>query len=510
MEESNKRILKNTVYLYIRHIVIMALAFISTRIVLEKLGVDDYGIYNVVGGFVALFTVLNNVLQSATRRFLALAIGKGELSLIKRTFDTSLVMHIFIAAVVVFFLETLGLWLLNTTLNIAPERMWAANWVFQFSVLNVIISITQTPYTAVVTAHEHFNVYAFMSIFDVVGKILILFLLVYLPFDKLVVYAALKLSISLLGRMIYRIYCVRSFDECKSFKFSLDKPLFKEMVNFSGWDSLGNVTTIVNSQGITLMLNMFFSTAVNASRGIATTVTSTVSQFVLGFVVAAEPQLAKFYAAGDKDHFERLIFNVTQMTLFLLAVVAVPIWMELDFVLRLWLGTIPDYTPEFVKITILVCFITYSNSMVLKGNVAIGRVKQITMYMAPIMLTDLPLVFLVLELGWSPVAVYWVGMVPCLLRLFVDLYILTKYADFPWRKYVTTVFLKNLVLVGVSCIIPYLVRQQMPEGWQRFFIVSCVSVVCTVVIMYFFALNRESRQLVQQKVLGRFIKKFRG
>jgi hypothetical protein len=198
------------------------------------------------------------------------------------------------------------------------------------------------------------------------------------------------------------------------------------------------------------------------------------------------------------------------MTLFLLAIVAVPIWMELDFVLRLWLGTIPEYTPEFVKISILVCFITYSNSMVLKGNVAIGRVKQITMYMAPIMLTDLPLVFLVLALGWSPVAVYWVGMVPCLLRLFVDLYILTKYADFPWRKYVSTVFLKNLILVGVSCIIPYFVREQLPEGWMRFIVVGCVSVFCTVVIMYFFALNKESRKLVQQKVLGRFIKKFRG
>lgn len=487
----------------------MALAFISTRIVLEKLGVDDYGIYNVVGGFVALFTVLNNVLQSATRRFMAFAIGKGELQQIKKTFDTSLVMHIVIAAVVVFFLETLGVWLLNTTLNIAPERLGAANWVFQFSVLNVIISITQTPYTAAVTAHEHFNVYAFMSIFDVVAKILVLFLLVFLPFDKLVVYAALMFSVSLIGRMIYRVYCIRSFPECKSFSFRIDKPLFNEMIRFSGWDSLGNVTTIVNAQGITLMLNMFFSTAVNASRGLATTVTSTVSQFVLGFIVAAEPQLAKFYAQGDKDRFDKLIFNVAQMTLFLLAIVAVPIWMELDFVLKLWLGIIPEYTAEFVKISILVSFISYSNSMVLKGNVAIGRVKQITMYMSPLAVLHLPLVYFVLWMGWSPLSVYWVAMIPSLLRFFIDLYILAKYEGFPWLKYLTQVFGKNILLVAAACVIPYFVQQQFEDGWLRFITVCGVSILCTILIMYMFALNRETRLLIQQKVLGRFIKRFK-
>ena len=207
MEENNKRILKNTVYLYIRMFVMMALSFVSTRIVLDKLGVDDYGIYNVVGGFVAMFTILNNVLQSATRRFLSVAIGKGEQKLIDSTFSTSLTMHLVIGGVVVVLLETLGAWLLNNTLNIAADRMYAANWVLQFSIINVLLAILQTPFQAAVTSHEKFNVYAIMSIFDVIAKIAILFLLVLLPFDKLIVYAILLSCVNVLSNTIYLIFC---------------------------------------------------------------------------------------------------------------------------------------------------------------------------------------------------------------------------------------------------------------------------------------------------------------
>ena len=500
MEENNKRILKNTIYLYIRQFVIMALAFVSTRIVLDKLGVEDYGIYNVVGGFVALFTVLNNVFQSATRRFLALAIGKGSTDDIKRTFATSLFMHILIALIVFLALESAGVWLLNTVLNIAPDRMNAANWVFQFSVLNVMVSITQTPYTAAVTAHEQFNVYAAMSIYDVVAKILILFLLVYLPFDKLIVYAALMFVVSATGCLIYRFYCRHRFVECRLTKTAIDRSLFKEMLKFSGWDSLGNVMGIANQQGTTLMLNVFFNTAVNASRGIAGTITSTVSQFVSGFIVAAEPQLTKYYAQHDKVRFEKLIFNVSQMTLFMLALFAVPIWLELEYVIQLWLGQIPEYTPEFVKISILVSFITYSNNMLLKGNVAIGRVKEISLYMAPISLLPLLLVYIVLKLGWSPLAVYFVGVVPTTLRLFIDLYILKKFADFPSTKYFFNIFIKNVLLVLLACIPPLIIQKQMEGGFIRFVVVCSMAVVSTIGMLWVFGLNKDTKMMIMHKI----------
>lgn len=420
-------------------LVMMALSFFTTRVVLDKLGVTDYGLYNVIGGFVSMFAVLNSVLQSATRRFMSISIGRGEKEQINDTFSTSFVLHLLIGFFVVLALETLGLWLLNTQLNIPEGRESAANWVYQFSVFSVFLAVTQTPYTAAVTSHEYFNVYAYMSIFDVVAKLGILFLLVFLPFDKLIVYAFLMCSVNFLNIMIYRIYCNRKFEEC-GFSLHVNKPLFKQMLLFSGWDSLGNVSAVVNNHGLSILLNMFFNTAVNASRGLAATVSSTISTFVSGFISAAEPQLAKLYSKGEMERFERLIFNVSQYTLFMLAIIAVPVLLELEYVLQLWLNTVPDYTASFVKITVLAAFIQYSNLMLLKGIVAIGKVKQITTMTTPMYFIHLPLVWITLEMGWSPTMVYWVGMIPSFLGLSMNLYILNKYTGFPSIKYFMNIF----------------------------------------------------------------------
>lgn len=504
MESNTKRVIKNASYLYVRQFLMMALSFVSTRIVLQKLGVDDYGVYNVVGGFVALFTILNNVLQSATRRYLALAIGSDDESRIRITFSTSVVIHIAIALVVVLALETIGVWLLNNELNIDAGRISAANWVLQFSIFTVFVSITQTPYTAIVTAREKFNVYAVMSIYDVCAKIAVLFLIVYLPFDKLIVYAALMSLVSFTSCMIYRYYCTLNFPECRKLRFSVDRRLLKEMLRFSGWDSVGNITSIANAQCITILLNVFFNTAINAARGLASTVTSTIAQFVTGFVQAAEPQLVKYYGQNDMSRFQSLIFNVTQMTLFLLAVMAVPVWLEIGYVLKLWLGIVPDYTAAFIQITIFTCFITYSNTMLVKANIAIGRVREVSLYMIPASLVHLPLVYLVLKLGWHPVAVYWVGSVPALMRLFIDLYILHKFASFPVTKYLVGVFAKNLAIVGISMVLPFVVRNSMEEGFMRFFLVGTASVVSTAFFMWMLGLTEENRRMVKNTLIGKF------
>lgn len=503
MEENNKRIVKNTVFLYVRQIIIMALAFISTRIVLQKLGVDDYGIYTLVGGFVTMFTILNNVLQSATRRFMAIAIGKNDDTISRKTYATSLAMHVLIGVIVVLLLETLGLWLLNNKLHIASDRMVAANWVFQISVFNVFITVTQTPFIAAVTAHERFDIYAYMSIFDVVGKILILFLLVYIPGDKLVVYAVLMALVSFLGAMIYRGYCRIKFVECRSFAFRIDKPLFKEMLVFSGWDSLGNIMTVLNAQGTTVLLNMFLTTIVNAARGLAGTVTTTVANFVTGFVTAAEPQLAKYYIQKDEIHFNSLIFNVTQMTLFLLSIFAVPVFFEIDYVLKLWLDIVPEYTSDFIKITVIVCFLQYSYTMLIKGIVAIGRVKEYNTLSIVLVFSNLPLVWLVLWLGWSPNAVYWVSSIPSLMNFSITLYILKKYAKFPVKAFVVNVFVKNVFFVGISCILPAIIQYTLFPGLLRFLVVCAVSVISTMSILWFFAFNKDTKQMILGKVFKR-------
>lgn len=506
MEENNKRIVKNTIYLYLRMFVIMALSFTTTRVVLDKLGASDYGINTLVGGFVSLFAVLNNILSAGTRRFLALYLGKDDEARLKLTFSTAFVIHVIIAFIVVVLLETFGLWFLNTNLNIPEDRAYAANWVFQFAVLSTFFSITQTPYMASVTAHERFNIYAVMSIYDVVAKLVVLYILFIIPYDKLIVYSALQLIVTFSSLFIYRVYCIRKFSECK-WSLAIDKSLMKEMLHFSGWGAFGHIITVVNSQGVAIILNIFFDTVMNAARGLASTVNVTIAQFIGGFLTAAQPQLVKYYGAGDMYHFERLIFNVTQYTLFLMALIAVPTLLEIDYVLGLWLGeNIPEYTSSFVKIT-LVCGIIYrSNSMVENGMMAIGRVKELNMYSVPVYLLSLPLVYIVLKLGLGPNAAYWVGSVPPLISFLINVYLLSKYTEFSGKKYLIQIFLKNILLIIVSAIVPYFVQTQMEPGLVRFLVVCSLAVICTFLIIWFIGLNRDTRQMFKEKILSKFSK----
>lgn len=508
MEDNNKRILKNTVYLYMRQFVIMALSFFTTRIVLEKLGASDYGVNNVVGGFVSMFTVLNSILQTGTRRFLSLNLGKGDALVLKDTFSTAFVIHLIVGTFVVVLLETFGIWFLNSQLNIDSGRMVAANWVFQFSVLTVFLSITQTPYTAAVTSHENFSIYAFMSIFETVAKVAVLFLLIFIPGDKLIIYSALLLGVSAINISVYRVYCIRKFPECQ-FTLKVNHNLLKEMVRFSGWSVIANVFQVGNTQGVSILLNIFFSTLVNAARGLATTVTFTISQFVNGFIIAAEPQLVKYYGANDREHFEKLVFNITQYTLFLLAIFAVPVFMEIDYVLKLWLTEVPQYTSEFIKITIISSLIVNSYIMIDKAIIASGHIKQMALIGNTIPVIQLPLVYIFLKLGYSPVVTYIITLVPQFLGMFANLWISKHYINFPSGRFFFQIMVKNSLFIIIACIIPYIVREMMPDGLLRFLVVCSLSVFCTIGIMYSFAMNAETKQMVRQKVIGKIFKRFR-
>lgn len=508
MEDNNKRILKNTVYLYMRQFVIMALSFFTTRIVLEKLGASDYGVNNVVGGFVSMFTVLNSILQTGTRRFLSLNLGKGDALVLKDTFSTAFVIHLIVGTFVVVLLETFGIWFLNSQLNIDSGRMVAANWVFQFSVLTVFLSITQTPYTAAVTSHENFSIYAFMSIFETVAKVAVLFLLIFIPGDKLIIYSALLLGVSAINISVYRVYCIRKFPECQ-FTLKVNHNLLKEMVRFSGWSVIANVFQVGNTQGVSILLNIFFSTLVNAARGLSTTVTFTISQFVNGFIIAAEPQLVKYYGANDREHFEKLVFNITQYTLFLLAIFAVPVFMEIDYVLKLWLTEVPQYTSEFIKITIISSLLVNSYIMIDKAIIASGHIKQMALIGNTIPVIQLPLVYIFLKLGYSPVVTYIITLVPQFLGMFANLWISKHYINFPSGRFFFQIMVKNSLFIIIACIIPYIVREMMPDGLLRFLVVCSLSVFCTIGIMYSFAMNAETKQMVRQKVIGKIFKRFR-
>lgn len=507
MEESNKRIAKNTIYLYIRMLVIMALSFVSTRIVLDKLGASDYGIYNLVGGFVSMFVVLNSILQGSTSRFIALGLGKGDKELQKRTFSTALTLHIIIAAIMVVLLEICGVWFLNNKLNVEQDRLWAAHWVFHIAVFQVFWSVTQTPFSASVTAHEHFNMYAIMSIYDVVAKLLVLFLLVYIPFDKLIVYSLLQMVVVITSIIIYRVYCLRKFEEC-TLELNVDKSLTKEMLNFSGWGTFGHVITVLNAQGTSIILNLFFNTVMNAARGLANTVNFTIAQFVSGFMLASQPQLVKLWGAGEKEKFERLIFNITHCSLFLLAIIGVPALLEVDYVIKIWLGDkVPEYTVEFVKITLLCSFIYKSGSMIDLAINAAGFIKQQSLFSLPFYLLSLPLVYFVLKVGWGPLSAYWVSSIPPFMAFVANLFIVRKYMGFNSVKFFVNVFLKNLFLIALSFFLPWFVQRNMEQGFARFVIVCFIAVLCTTIVLYSFSLNVETRKMVHDKILHKIKRK---
>lgn len=499
MEENNKRIFKNTIYLYVRMLVMMGLSFFTTRIVLDKLGAADYGLNNLVAGFVASFRVIEGMLAGSTRRFLAYSLGKGDAKKCKLTFSTAFVVHLVIAVVVVIVLETGGLWFLNSNLNIEPNRMWAANVVFQVSVLTSFLCVTQTPFMAVVTAHEKFDMYAYMSIYDVIAKIAVLFLLVYIPYDKLIVYSALCACVSITNIIIYRTYCLKKFEECKM-SFKIDKRICKEMVVFSGWNAFGNFVVVLNNQGNNLLLNIFFNTVMNAARGLADTVSFTINQFIGNFQVAAVPQLTKYFAQKEKEHFEKLIFNISQYTIFLLGFFCVPVVLEIDYVLGLWLNQVPAYTADFIRIGLVCSIVSYSNNMIDQGIVATGNVKEMNLFGIPVYLLNIPLVYFVLRQGWYPPLICVVGAIPAFAHFIVNLYILSKNTGFPAHRYFVSIFCKNFMLIALSFAVPFIVQRQMEHGLVRFLIVCTLSVLSEVSIMYFFAFNKDVRDMVNKKV----------
>ena len=379
--------------------------------------------------------------------------------------------------------------------------MFAVNVIFQFSVITCMLQITQTPYVAAVTAHEKFNIYAYMSIYDIVAKLVVLLFLFMFSGDKLIIYAALLMVVSITSIVIYRIYCSRSFDECKM-SLKVDKPLFKEMCLFSGWTTLGHFSAVLNMQGVTMILNYFFGAVVNAARGLAGTVLSIMEQFVTGFITASVPQLVKYYGAGDMERFKKLIFNVSQYTLFLFAIFAVPILLEIDFVLKLWLGEVPEFTSAFIKITLIVYLIKYSNIMVDHGLNATGNVKQLSLIVSPIYLIKVPIVFAVGYLGGSPTDVYFVGLIPQFLGMAATLYLLYKYTQFPAWEYFFKIFLKNFALIIVAMIPPYILQTQMICGTTRFLSVSVLSVISTLTVLYTLGLNKEVKAMINNKAVS--------
>lgn len=504
----NKRIAKNTVVLYIRMFFTMAVSLFTSRVILQTLGVTDYGIYNVVGGVVTMFSFLNGAMASATQRYLNVDIATGNAEHLKTSFRTAMQIHILIALVILVLAETVGLWFVLNKLIIPENRMYAAMWVYQLSVVASMVSIVSLPYNAAIIAHERMGAFAYISIMDVVLKLVIVYMLVISPFDKLITYSALYLCVNLLDRFIYNLYCKKHFAEI-NFSFKLDKPLFKEMSSFAGWSLWGNLAGVLFTQGLNMLLNIFFGPTVNAARGIAVQVQNVIQGFVANVQTAVNPQITKSYAQNNLQRMHKLMFASSKFCFYLLFLMVLPLSFEAFFVLKIWLGIVPDHTVWFLRLIMFVMLTeTLANPYII-ANQATGKVKVYQAVVGGLLLMIVPLAYIVLKLGGNPESVYIVHGCIAIIAQFSRVYMMRNLIDLPMMTYFKNVVAPILLVAISSFIVPWFVHMNMDYGVVRFFVVCSISVVSALTCSYFLGTNSFEKDMIHEKaqaVLNKFHK----
>lgn len=500
---NNRKILKNTVALYARMLLSMLVSLYTSRIVLNALGVDDYGIYGLVGGIVVLFSFLNTTMSGATSRFLTVELAKNDLRRLHRTFNTAFILHLGIALVVLLLAETAGLWLLRTKLNIPDMRMNAAIWVYQFSIISSLISITQVPYNASLISHERMDVYAIMEIANSLLKLLIAFLLLVATCDKLILYGGLVLLSSFLIAMTYRVYCVRHYDECR-LNWAWDRSVGRSLCSFSGWNLYSNICFTTRQQGTNMLLNVFGSTAVNAAAGLATTVQLMIEQLSTNLVMASRPQIIKQHALSDFKAMTRLLSQTACLANALYLLVAIPFISEIHYVMTLWLVNVPPYTVEFCILLIASSYISLNNNIIYIGIQAVGRLKFYSFMAGTASLSVIPVLWLMFGRGADLAWAFGLPIVSTLLIYAVCAYTLHHYVDAfkPIRFFVATIFRATLISLPSFAAI-MLIQQFLPESFTRVVVVTLCSSAILVTLSYYGLLDKEARKKIKTLILNK-------
>lgn len=496
--ENNKRIAKNTLYLYFRMLVFLFIGLFTGRVTINALGIHDYGLMNVVGGVMGFLGYFSNLLSQGTSRFLTVGLGKGDMKALRNVFSACGTIHIAMAAITLLIGETIGLWFVNEKLVIEPDRMFAANYIYQLSLCSAFLGITQTPYMASIISHEKMSTFAFMTIFDVAMKLVIVIMLLYVDTDKLIMYSTFYFAVNLVTFFMYRIYCLRKFEEC-NMHLHWDKTLYKEIWNYVGWNSIGTFAGMANSQGISILLNLFFSTVVNAARGIASTVSQQVNSFVVNFQTATRPQIIKYYAVGDYPQMNRLVRNTAKYSSYLIILIGLPVFIETEFLINLWLGNVPEYVVPFVRITLIELFLHGIDYPVGDGIHAFGRMKLPNLTSSLIYLSVLPITYVLLTLGASPIVACIAVCTALPIALGTDLWILNKYSGFDIRKYLLDVPAKSLAIAFAAALLPTISHTLMAKGWENFLVSVVLCVGMSSMLIFHFGLSKEMQQKVVYK-----------
>lgn len=497
--QNSKRIAKNTLLLYVRMLFMMAVSLYTSRVVLQTLGVENFGIYNVVGGVVAMFSVISGSLSAAISRFITYELGKGDKDQLIRIFSSSVTIQLGLGLIILLLAEVIGVWFLNTKMTIPTDRMYAANWVFQLSILTFIINLISVPYNAAIIAHEKMSAFAYISILEVVAKLIIVYMLLWSPFDKLIFYAILMASVALIIRFVYGYYCKRHFEEC-TFHFIFDKELLKKMFSFAGWNFIGAASAVLRDQGGNIVINLFCGPAVNAARGIAYQVNNAITGFVSNFMMALNPQITKSYAAGDKEYMTTLIHQGARLSFYILLILSLPVIINTHYILTLWLNILPEHTTLFVQLVLIFAMSESISNPLITAMLATGKIRNYQIVVGGLQIMNLPISYILLRYGCIPETVLIVAICISQCCLAARLYMLKVMIGLSVHEYMSKVYFNVLSVTILSAITPCIASFYLKETFISFIIICAISVICTFTVIYFVGCNRKERQFVLSKI----------
>ena len=495
MPSSSARIAKNTLLLYFRMLLTMGVTLYTSRVILSALGVEDYGIYNVVGGVVAMFGILSGSLSSAISRFITFELGKGDLEKLKRIFCTSVNIQVILIAIITILMETIGIWFLNNKMVIPEERLAAANWVFQFSVVTFALNLLSVPYNAVIIAHEKMSAFAYISIIDVTLKLIVAFIIAYNPFDKLVYYGLLIMICGVINRSIYAIYSKRHFEEA-TYRMIFDKGLMKEMFGFAGWNFIGSSSALLRDQGGNLLINLFFEPAVNAARGVAMHVNAAVSSFVTSFTTAVDPQITKSYAAGDRDYMMKLVFQSTKFSFFILLFIALPVIITTPYLLNLWLVEVPEHSVNFVRLILIFTMSECFAHSLIKAIQATGNIRNYQLVVGGCQMMNLPIVYVCLLFGMPPETVFVVAVAISVICEICRLIMLKRMINLPVKAFLKKVYFRSIMVAALAAVIPFCLNIYLPENIVTCIIIALISTICIATIAYYIGCNKSEQAII--------------
>ena len=507
LNSDNKRIAKNTAYMYIRMFVTMLIGLYTSRAVLSALGFEDYGLYNVVGGIIALFAFVNSAMTNTTSRYITFFLGKKDTRRLREVFSTAFYIHVFVAIIIIILGETIGLWYVCNKLVVPEGRLSATLWLYQFTIITAAANIISVPFNSSIIANERMSAYAVIAIIDSVFKLFVAISLKYISFDKLVYYGLMILLIQLTINAIYWIYNYRNFEGSR-IKNVFDRTLFKEMFGFTGWNLFGSFINMFFNQGINLILNFFCGPTVNAARGISVQVEGLVRTFATNVQTAINPQIIKSYAEGQRERFFTLIFSSSRFCFYLLFMIALPIILEADFLLTLWLGNYPEHTVNFIRITLISVTLESLVTPMFMANLASGKVKIYQTVISIISAVFIPVTYISMKYTLLPESVFVCLLTVRIIEIIARIFIVHHQVGLPRKLYITKVLFNVIAVALCSTIIPVIVHTRFDEsGWLRFLIVGSVSVLSVAIVSYYIGANRQEREFVKLYIAGRIKRK---